>query len=126
VTSPFIAIVDDDEVLCSSLVDLLRSAGYSGEPFTSAQALMASSDLPAFHCVIVDVLMPGTSGLDLVRKLREQGATTPVLLITALPDRRLDDAAIAAGANGLLRKPFDTEALLACIESCLASSHDPP
>jgi FixJ family two-component response regulator len=125
VKNPFVAIVDDDEALCSSLADLMRSIGYRVESFTSADALLMSSNLLFFDCVIADVHMPGISGLNLIRKLQNRGFMTPVVLITALPDRQLDDEAIAVGAQGLLRKPFETKALLDCIERSLSNECPP-
>jgi FixJ family two-component response regulator len=112
VNSPFIGIIDDDEMLCSSLVDLMHSVGYRSVSFASAETFLASSNLFIFDCIIADVHMRGMSGLDLVRKLRVQGAPTPVILISALPDKRLDDEAISVGALCLLRKPFETGVLL--------------
>jgi FixJ family two-component response regulator len=116
VTSPLVAIVDDDGVLCSSLVDLMRSIGYRAEPCYSAETFLTSVNLLNVQCIVADVHMPGMSGLDLVRKLRDRGIMTPVILITALPDTYLDSEAISVGAQCLLRKPFETESLLDCIE----------
>jgi len=121
VTSPLVAIIDDDEALCSSLADLMRSIGYRAEPFTSAEALLTSSNLSSWNCVIADVHMPRTGGLGLVRKLHEQGIVTPVILITALPDKHLDDEAISVGAQCLLRKPFEINSLLDSVERSLSN-----
>lgn len=120
VTSALVAIIDDDEALCSSLADLMRSVGYRAEAFASAEAFMASSNLFLFGCVIADIHMPGMGGLSLVRRLQEQGTMTPVILITALPDRHLDDDAISVGAQCLLRKPFETKTLLDRVERSLS------
>jgi FixJ family two-component response regulator len=125
VTSPLVAIIDDDEALCSSLVDLMRSIGYRVEPFASAETFLASSNLVLFDCVIADVHLPGMSGLDLARKLPEQGGMSPVILITGLPDKRLDDEAISVGAQCFLRKPFETKALLDCVERSLSNECPP-
>ena len=122
---PLLAIIDDDEALCSSLVDLMRSVGYRAQPFALAETLLTSSDLSVFDCVIADVHMPGTGGLELVRKLREQGIVTPAILITALPDRHLDDEAASVGAQCLLRKPLETEALLDCVARSLSDERRP-
>jgi len=119
VTGPLIAIIDDDEALCSSLVDLLRSVGYRAEQHNSAEAFLASPDLSRVDCILADIHMPGMSGLDLLRRLHERGIMTPVILITALPDKHLDDEATALGAECLLRKPFETNSLLDCIERIL-------
>ena len=124
-SSPLVAIIDDDEALCSSLADLMRSIGYRAERFASAEAFLASPNLFLFDCVIADVDMPGLSGLTLVRKLREQGGGVPVILITALPDKQLDDEAISVGAQSLLRKPFETRALLDCVERGVADERPP-
>jgi FixJ family two-component response regulator len=124
VTSPLVAIIDDDEALCSSLVDLMRSAGYRAEPYTSAETFLISSNLFGSECILADIHMPGMSGLKLLRKLHEQGITTPVILITALPDKHLDDEAISLGAQCLLRKPFETTTLLDWVERSL--SNEPP
>jgi FixJ family two-component response regulator len=125
VSSPLVAIIDDDEALCSSLVDLMRSIGYRAEFFASAETFLASSNLLLFDCVIADVHMPGMSGLHLVRKLQEQDGMTPVILITALPDRQLDNEAISVGAQCLLRKPFETRVLLDCVEMSLSNERPP-
>ena len=119
--SPYVAIIDDDEALCSSLADLMRSKGYRTESFASADALLTSPNLALFDVMIADVHMPGMSGLDLIRKLRELNVTTPVILITALPDRQLDNEAISVGAQTLLRKPFETKTLLDCVDSSLSN-----
>jgi FixJ family two-component response regulator len=123
--SPFVAIIDDDEALCFSLVDLMRSIGYLAEPFFEAETLLTSPNLSLFDCVIADVRMPGMSGLDLARKFQEQGDRIPVILITALPDRQLADEAISVGARCLLRKPLETQTLLDYVERSLSSERPP-
>ncbi len=119
VAIPFIAVVDDDEALCSSLVDLMRSIGYRAEPFSTAEALLMSPNRSGLHCIIADVHMPGMGGLNLLSELRGQGDMTPVVLITALTDRQLDQEAAARGALCLLRKPFEISSLLDHIERSL-------
>lgn len=119
VAIPFVAVVDDDEALCSSLVDLMRSIGYRAEPFYSAEALLTSAHRSGMDCIIADVHMPGMSGLNMLRELHEEGALIPVILITALTDNHLDDEAASRGAMCLLRKPFEISTLLDCIERSL-------
>ena len=118
-TFPFVGVVDDDDALCLSLVDLMRSIGYRAEPFASAEKLLMSADRFNLDCIIADVHMPGMGGLDLLRKLHEQGLVTPVILITALPDENLDEEAASIEALCLLRKPFKTSALLDWVERAL-------
>jgi FixJ family two-component response regulator len=119
VTVALIAVVEDDEALCSSLVDLMCSIGYHAAPFNSAEALLGSSDLLGMGCIIADIHMPGMSGLQLIRVLRERGIGTPVILITALPHKHLDDEARSVGAFCLLRKPFETSSLIDSVERSL-------
>lgn len=114
--TPFLAVIDDDEALCESLVDLMRSVGYRAEPFSSAESFLEFADRFGLDCIIADVHMPGMGGLDLIRALHENKIMTPVILITALPDRYLDEEAASRGALCLLRKPFDTSSLLDWIE----------
>jgi CheY-like chemotaxis protein len=119
VTMPFVAVIDDDEALCASLVDLMRSAGYRAEPFASAEQCLLSANRFSLDCIIADVHMPGMGGLDLIRKLHEQGIMTPVILITALSGKHLDEEAASIGALCLLRKPFETNSLLGWVERSL-------
>src|SRR5262249_8846143 len=81
VTSSLVAIIDDDETLCASLVDLMRSIGYRAGPYDSAEMFLSSSDLLSWDCIVADVHMPGMGGLSLARTLRENGIMTPVILI---------------------------------------------
>ena len=113
--NPLIAVIDDDEALCSSLVDLLRSVGYRAEPFASAEMFLASCHLSNLGCIIADVHMPVMGGLDLLRRLQDLNITTPMILVTALADKQLDNDAIAAGAFFFLRKPFETSSLPDCV-----------
>lgn len=118
-TSALVSIIDDDDALRSSIVDLLRSVGYRVDQYGSAETFLASSNPAGFDCILADIHMPGMSGLDLLQKLHEQGITTPVILITALPDQHLDAEAMVLGAQCLLRKPFRTNSLLDCVERSL-------
>jgi FixJ family two-component response regulator len=119
VTISFVGVVDDDAALCSSLVDLIRAAGYRAESFISVNELLAFNELLGLDCIVADIHMPRMGGLDLLRELRKQGITAPVILITALSDQHLDTEAVSRGALCLLRKPFEANSLLDWIERSL-------
>ncbi len=121
VRNSLIAIIDDDEALCTSLVDLMLSVGYRAEPFFQAETLLTSPNLFRYDCVIADVDMPGIGGLIVARKLRERDKWIPVILITALPDGQLEAEAISVGALCLLRKPLETQTLLDRLARSLSS-----
>jgi FixJ family two-component response regulator len=117
---PLVAIIDDDEALCLSLVDLMRSIGFGAEPYGSAETFLSSSDLSGLDCIVADVHMPGMGGLKLAKKLHEQGVAVPIIIITALPDKSLDNEAASVGARCVLRKPFETSTLIECVERSIA------
>jgi FixJ family two-component response regulator len=94
----------------------MRSVGFRSKAHFSAENLLGCEDLFNYDCIVADVHMPGMGGLSLLGELRQQGVTTPVVLITALLHAHLDEQARAMGAFCLLRKPFETSSLLACVE----------
>jgi len=113
--SPLIAVVDDEAPVRTMLRRVLRLADYEVATFTCGQEFLDSlpSRVPA--CAILDIRMPGLSGLDVAERLRVQRVPVPVVLITASDDSELDRSATAVGAIGPLRKPFSTDALLAAV-----------
>lgn len=118
--TPLISIVDDDESLRLALVALVRSLGYRGESFSSAEEFLASGTAPRCACIVTDIQMPGLSGIDLMLRLRQHGCTVPVIMVTARIETALHDRALASGALCLLKKPFDTQELIRCLERALA------
>jgi len=111
-----IAVIDDDESFRIALVESLSSLGYGVDGYASAEEYIHTVSGKSFNCVVTDIHMPGMSGLDLMKGLAAQGVTTPVVLITARSDTNLEAKAAAAGAACLLRKPFDINDLVKCIE----------
>jgi FixJ family two-component response regulator len=111
-----IAVIDDDESFRVALVESLASFGYGADGYASAEDYIGSIGGKSFNCVVTDIHMPGMSGLDLMQRLAAQGSTTPVVLITARSDTNLAAKATAAGAACLLRKPFEINDLIECIE----------
>jgi FixJ family two-component response regulator len=114
-----IAVIDDDESFRVALVESLSSLGYGADGYASAEDYIRAIEDKSFDCVVTDIHMPGTSGLDLMKRLAARGGTTPVVLITARSETNLEAKAAAAGAACLLRKPFEINELIECIEGAV-------
>jgi FixJ family two-component response regulator len=114
-----IAVIDDDESFRTALVDCLGSLGYAARGFASADEFIGSAADGACDCVITDIHMPGMSGFDLGQLLAARRCGTPVIMVTARSDLGAEAHATASGAICLLRKPFETGALVANIEKAL-------
>jgi FixJ family two-component response regulator len=98
---------------------LVRSAGYDARGFASAVEFLASGTIQTFACIVTDIQMPGMSGIELKEHLTASKLPVPVIMITARDDPALEDAANASGAACFLRKPFEADALIRCIEDAL-------
>jgi FixJ family two-component response regulator len=116
---PLISIVDDDDAHRSSLEDLIRSVGFRVQGFISAEAFLRSNQVQKTDCLILDVRMPGMTGLGLQRQLRSDSPDLPIILITAYEDRDARAQAFEAGAIAFLYKPFDEQDLLNAINVAL-------
>ena len=114
-----IAVIDDDESFRVALVESLASLGYGSSGYSSAEDYVRVIGSNSVNCVVSDIHMPGMSGLDLMKHLAARGSTTPVVLITARSDPNLEARAAAAGAACLLRKPFEINDLIGCIEGAV-------
>jgi FixJ family two-component response regulator len=114
-----ISIVDDDESVRDSVKSLVRSVGYRAEAFASVEEFLASNDSDSADCLILDVCLPGTSGLDLQRQLVSSGCRIPIVFITAQRSYETRVRAMNDGARGFLFKPFSEEALLAALHAAL-------
>ena len=102
-----------------ALVESLRSLGYGARGFASAEEFISWEADKSCDCVITDIHMPGMSGLDLARQLTGRRRGVPVVMVTARSDLGIDARAAANGAICLLRKPFETDALIDCLERAL-------
>jgi FixJ family two-component response regulator len=116
-----ISVIDDDEPLRIALIGLLRSVGYYGQGFASAEDFLASATRTQFACIITDLQMPGMSGIELKHELAARKCPVPVIMITARTDSDLEAKARASGATCFLKKPFDVNTLVACIDKALKS-----
>jgi FixJ family two-component response regulator len=114
-----VSIVDDDESLRRSVGNLLTSVGFRVETFASAEAFLQSADRGNTGCVVLDLRMPGMSGLDLLMHLAAAGPRIPVIVLTAHSDDESRRRTLQAGAVAFLGKPFRGEALLAAVRTAL-------
>ena len=118
---PLICIIDDDESMRSAVVALVRSAGYQAHGFASADEFLGCGTVESFACIITDIQMPGMSGIELKQHLAAGQCPVPVIMITARHDPGLEQKALASGAASFLRKPFEADVLLECLERALKS-----
>jgi FixJ family two-component response regulator len=114
-----IAVIDDDESFRVAVVESLSSLGYGAIGFACAEDYLRGYAGEQFACVVTDIHMPGMSGLDLTKCLTARGSTTPIVAITARSDPSLKAKVAAAGAVRLLRKPFEINDLIKCIEEAV-------
>jgi two-component system response regulator FixJ len=112
-------IIDDDDAVRDSLTFLFHTAGIKVRSYPSAAAFLDAVAGAQLKCVITDVRMPGMSGIDLLRRLRELKIEVPVIVITGHGDVPLAVEAMKIGAVDFLEKPFDDDALLASVRSAL-------
>jgi FixJ family two-component response regulator len=117
---PRIAVVDDDESVRQGLANLISSVGYEAELYASAEELLACPEAGEAACLVLDLRMPGMSGLELQRRLAAHSGGPPVIIITAHGDDEARAEALAAGAVAFLNKPFKEETLLGAISSALS------
>ncbi len=107
-----VAVVDDDGSVRTALLGLLKSAGIPARAYSSAEEFLRSRVEPETSCLVVDLRMPGMSGLELQAHLGARSAGIPVIFITAHGDAEARARAMRAGAIRFLQKPFDDEELL--------------
>ncbi|HEV2731736.1 MAG TPA: response regulator [Terriglobales bacterium] len=113
---PLLSLVDDDESVRESLPDLLREFGFAACAFASAEEFLSSDIVGRTKCLILDVAMPGMTGLDLQQELRRRGQAIPVIFITAQKDEAIREQALKQGAVKFLYKPFSDTALLEALK----------
>lgn len=112
-------VIDDDEAMRHSLAFLFRTARIQAETYESATAFLNLLPQVKPGCVVTDVRMPGLSGIDLLRRMRELDIALPVIVITGHGDVPLAVEAMKFGAVDFLEKPFDDEVLLGAVRSAL-------
>jgi two-component system response regulator FixJ len=116
---PIVCIIDDDEAIRESLRLLLYAGGLTSFVYESADTFLEEEEHPAFDCMLLDMRMPGTDGLELFRILNKQHLPYPVIFITGHGDIPLAVAAIKLGAYDFLTKPFQDGELLEKVRSAI-------
>lgn len=116
---PLISIIDDDQALREALQRLLRSYGFATAVYSSAEQFLISEQHYHSSCLILDVRMPGMTGMALHQHLISEGCRIPTILITACPTSGERERAIATGVVSYLAKPFDERVLLDTVREAL-------
>ena len=119
-TEPLVVIVDDDTSVREALAELILSAGYEPVCFASTRELLDSHALDGPGCLILDVRMPGSSGLDLQQQLAENGNAKPIIFLTGHGDIPMTVQAMKAGAVDFLTKPVRDQTLLDAVVAGIA------
>ena len=117
-----VVVVDDDESVRESLPDLLKEFGFTVLAFASAAEFLASGSAARTNCLVLDVVMPGTSGLDLQKELKSHGYKIPIIFITAQRDESIRKRVLEQGAVDILLKPFSDIALREALSKAMGES----
>lgn len=116
---PRISIIDDDRAVREALQRMLRSYGFDSAVFASAEQFLGSDGPRRSACLILDVRMPGMTGIALHERLVADGCNVPTILVTARPSHGERERAMAMGAISYLTKPFDVDILLETVRDAL-------
>lgn len=120
-----VAIVEDNQPFRESMQKLIALLGYTAESFPSAASFLASPFVAKTACLVADVNMPGMTGPELHRHLRDAGYKIPTILVTAYPDEVIRDRALKEGVVCYLSKPVDDDHLERCLGSAVRSGESP-
>jgi FixJ family two-component response regulator len=112
-----VAVIEDDESVRESVVSLIESVGYEATFFGSAEEFLDSPNVNRVNCLIVDVRLPGISGLQLYAQLNKSAQRFRTIFVTAHMDERARAWALNAGAVAFLYKPFQAAALLTAVRT---------
>jgi FixJ family two-component response regulator len=123
---PVIAVVDDEESVRKAIVRLLQAAGYIARGFGSGNEFLASRHFDPPDCLVLDLQMPGFSGMDVQRALNRAGEDLPIVIITAHHAPSLREECMREGAVAYLSKPLDEHVLLDALNLALGFSARPP
>ena len=110
-----VAVVDDDASFACALERLFRASGFEVHTYPSAEAFLAPTTLPPPDCLVLDIHLGGMSGLELLRRLRELGARTPIIFVTAHDAPGIREEAEQAGCSAYFSKPVRGQLLIEAI-----------
>lgn len=116
-----VVVVDDDESVREALPDLLKQFGFSTRAFSSAEEFLANNSVGEVRCLILDIAMPGVTGLDLQRELKHRGHQIPIIFVTAQRDETIGVQAFEQGAVAFLLKPFSDTDLLSALNAAFGT-----
>ena len=121
VEKPLVVVVDDDESVRESLPDLLKEFGFAVSTFSGAEEFLASGSVARTSCLLLDIAMPGMTGLDLQKELTGRGDKIPIIFITGQKDEAIRKRVLEQGAVDILFKPFSDTALRQALNKALGS-----
>ena len=121
--APIIAVVDDDESFREAVERFLGTFAFRVRTFASGEEFLQSRELSSVACLMLDVAMPGMSGLDVQEQLRARGLRIPTMFVTAHADDEVARHVVAAGAIAILPKPVDQQTLLRLVHG-VTGRHD--
>ncbi len=122
--SPTVFVIDDNEAVRDAIRWMAEEVGLQVRTYGTANEFLDELDLYALGCLVLDVRMPGMSGLDLQEHLVEIGVTLPVIIITGHGDVPMAVRSMKAGAFEFLQKPFNDQDLLDCVYAAISRHHD--
>jgi FixJ family two-component response regulator len=116
---PLVTVIDDDVSVRESLPDRLKQFGFAARAFSSAEEFLSSDCVGQTRCLILDISMPGMTGLDLQQELKIRGHAIPIIFITGQNEESIQKKALARGAVRFLHKPFGETVLLEAVNAAL-------
>ena len=120
-TPETVAVVEDDPGMRAAMQRVLRAEGFEALVFPSAEDFLEAGPLPSLGCLVLDVRLPGLSGPDLHRRLREAGAAPPVIFVTAHDTDSVRQEVLALDPVAFLKKPFDGDELVDAVGEALSA-----
>jgi FixJ family two-component response regulator len=122
-SQPHVGVIEDDDLERGALGRLLQAGGFEPALFESAETFIASRQTRSWLCLVVDVHLTGMSGIDLQRKLRDEGSAVPIIITTGNKADAIRERAEQAGCIAFLWKPFSGDAFLALVEAIADQTH---